>query len=381
MTRDCMLWLNLPHVISQALMVIGVLVVAMWMHTGMIQQTDIERLCEYMTDDSWANWDGTDCLEASSCPYFCMCRRWDGSQWETRSNGKKPYAIDTNGDDDDGVPTWVARDRPAITRRDVYGYNVEGTNRQSIVRTIQEEGWTIDEWSHRKKYDVTFRTENVPAWPLSTMLSGKSLHVSTGVQIVPGYIAAGALPPQGPLLAEFLEFKNTAERLGDDNCMMEGLTLGRSVSFITAVMCEMLRAYTVRSLQPVYKVWNRTVVMHLACASSFLLTVSLTFIPGVKDLFALGTPNWFYYAIAFIFALGSMSIDEALKWVFRRVLEKREAGDKGAAERKQILDRVDMVVEKLQEADARSSATVIAINSIADVLEKDKGSNIVRVTI
>jgi len=130
---------------------------------------------------------------------------------------------------------------------------------------------------------------------------------------------------------------------------MEGLTLGRSVSFITAVMCEMLRAYTIRSLAPVTEVWNRNNIMHLACASSFLLTVSLTFIPGVKELFKLGTPMWFYYGVAFVFALGSLTIDELSKWAFRRVLVQREAGDKGALERKDILDRVDMVVERLQD--------------------------------
>jgi magnesium-transporting ATPase (P-type) len=84
MTRDCMVWLNFPHVFSQALMVIGVTVVAMWMHTGLIQQTEIETLCEYMTDPSWKDWDPKGCLEASSCPYYCMCKIWTGSEWETK---------------------------------------------------------------------------------------------------------------------------------------------------------------------------------------------------------------------------------------------------------------------------------------------------------
>lgn len=150
--------------------------------------------------------------------------------------------------------------------------------------------------------------------------------------------------------------------------MMNGLTKGRSVSFITAVMCEMLRAYTVRSLQPVHEVWNRNWIMHIACASSFLLTVSLTFIPGVKELFKLDTPLWFYYLIAFIFALGSMIIDEISKWMFRRVLKEREGGDQGIKERQVIKDRVDMVVEKLhsieQSMERNSDATVVAISNI-----------------
>merc|ERR1711959_367100 len=35
MTKDIFLWLNLPHVVSQGLMVIAVTVVSMWMHTGL----------------------------------------------------------------------------------------------------------------------------------------------------------------------------------------------------------------------------------------------------------------------------------------------------------------------------------------------------------
>jgi len=188
------------------------------------------------------------------------------------------------------------------------------------------------------------------------------------VQIVPGYIAAGPLPTEGTLLNQFLTFKRTAKRLDTTNCMTHVLTLGRSVSFITAVMCEMLRAYTVRSLRPAWEVWNRTWVMHFACLSSFLLTVSLTFIPGVKLLFKLDMPMWFYYGIAFLFALGSMTIDEISKFAYRGVLARREAGDKGAAERKEIKDRVDIVVERMHELERgleqKADATRLAVDEI-----------------
>jgi len=229
----------------------------------------------------------------------------------------------------------------------------------------------------RKKYEVVFRTEDVPPWPLSTMVTGQSLHVSTGVQIVPGFIAAGEPPASdNPQRQAFLDFKSNAAILDETNCMMDGLTLGRSVSFITAVMCEMLRAYTVRSLQPVHEVWNRNWIMHGACASSFLLTVSLTFIPGVKGLFKLGTPDWFFYGIAFIFALGSMTIDEISKLAFRRVLKQREAGDKGALERNEIKDQVDIVNQKLHEVEKKSEATLLALKQVAELLEKEQGNKI-----
>merc|ERR1712048_575591 len=311
MTRDCWLWLNMPHVCSQGLMVIAVTIVSMYMHTGQIQQTEIEGLCEYMTDDSWADWHPKECKEPSSCPYYCMCSRWDGAQWATLEDGVdfKPYAIDTTGNG-----TWVTRDRASITRTHAFGPN----NGEAIEYTVQDQGWTAVEWGFRKPYETFFQTENPPVWPLSTVSGEKRLHVSTGVQIVPGHIAAGVLPAGEKLKQDFLNFKKNAKRL-KTNCMSEGLTLGRSVSFITAVMCEMLRAYTVRSVEPVHKVWNRNWITHFACASSFLLTISLTFIPGVKELFKLGMPNWFYYLIAFIFALGSLTIDEFSKLGYRRV--------------------------------------------------------------
>merc|ERR1711918_26525 len=106
---------------------------------------------------------------------------------------------------------------------------------------------------------------------------------------------------------------------------------------------------------------GRNRIMHGACLFSFTLTVSLTFIPGVKELFKLDTPLWFYYLIAFIFALGSMIIDEISKWMFRRVLKEREGGDQGIKERQVIKDRVDMVVEKLPSTGAATVAVPLAL--------------------
>merc|ERR1711918_122229 len=110
--------------------------------------------------------------------------------------------------------------------------------------------------------------------------------------------------------------------MGDkkDNCVATGLTLGRSTSFITAVMCEMLRAYTVRSIEPAVYVFNRNKWMHIACLFSFTMTVLLTIIPGVKQIFYLDTPDWFYYFIAFIFAFGCATNDELFKYLYRRTL-------------------------------------------------------------
>merc|ERR1712019_154411 len=121
-----------------------------------------------------------------------------------------------------------------------------------------------------------------------------------------------------------LRFKANAPNIMEDNCMKEGITLGRSTAFITAVMCEMLRAYTVKSLRPAHETFFRNNMMHLACSISFLFTVSLTIIPGVREIFKLLTPRWFFYKIAFIFAFANMVIDEVFKYLYRLRLEGRK---------------------------------------------------------
>merc|ERR1719199_1822836 len=106
MTSDCFWWINMPHQCGIAIMVIGVTILAMWMHTGLVHQTDIQTLCEYMNDDSWPAWKEDECVDDISCPYYCMCKRWDGSKWEILEDGQKPYAIYAKGN-------WIARDREA----------------------------------------------------------------------------------------------------------------------------------------------------------------------------------------------------------------------------------------------------------------------------
>merc|ERR1712205_35443 len=94
-------------------MVIGVTVCAMFMHTGLFQQSEIETLCEYMTDASWENWDSKKCVDPSSCAYYCMCKSFDGTSWTTIESGaeSKPFAISGNGDIDD---SWIPNNRPKI---------------------------------------------------------------------------------------------------------------------------------------------------------------------------------------------------------------------------------------------------------------------------
>merc|ERR1712205_180251 len=99
----------------------------------------------------------------------------------------------------------------------------------------------------------------------------------------------------------------------------------------------MLRAYTVKSTENAVSTFRRNPYMHVACLISFLATVSLTIIPGVMEVFKLGTPRWFYYLISFGFAFGCMLNDEHAKFWFRRELKRRKV----------VEERVEIAVEML----------------------------------
>merc|ERR1712083_1143301 len=92
--------------------------------------------------------------------------------------------------------------------------------------------------------------EDAPKWPLSTINADGKMYLSRDVMIVKGNLATDA-PNE-----EISAFKKQATNLVEGNCMKEGIILGRSTSFITAVMCEMLRAYTVASTRPLWETFN-----------------------------------------------------------------------------------------------------------------------------
>eukprot|EP00747_Dinoflagellata_sp_TGD_P095372 gnl/TRDRNA2_/TRDRNA2_166452_c0_seq2.p1 gnl/TRDRNA2_/TRDRNA2_166452_c0~~gnl/TRDRNA2_/TRDRNA2_166452_c0_seq2.p1 ORF type:complete len:1111 (+),score=220.24 gnl/TRDRNA2_/TRDRNA2_166452_c0_seq2:146-3478(+) len=331
MTSDCIWWINMPHQVGICAMVIGATVVGMYLNNGLVHQSELIGLCEYMTDTTWKNWDEETCVEAISCPYYCQCSRWTGSEWQYLESGTKPYAILSEG-------KWITRDRPKI-EEEIYWKD------GSVMREEQSVGWSFDEWTARQPPEIAFQSQDPPKWPLSTVSGDKKMFVSMSVQITPGKLAHDEHDDA------MLAFKENAPNIVQDNCMKEGITLGRSTAFITAVMCEMLRAYTVRSNRPAWEVFNRNNMMHLACGISFVCTVSLTLIPGVKKIFKLATPEFFYYFISFIFAFACMLNDELFKWGYRKRCEGRKKIE--AQQRQQLEDaaKLDMVVDMLNNLD------------------------------
>jgi len=176
-----------------------------------------------------------------------MCRRWNGAEWQTLESGKdfKPHAIGF------GNGTWIKASRPKVEYTSSFGDTDK--NMKQITHLEQAEGWTWQEWVQRERYETRFTSNDHLPWPISTIAqtTGDRFHISKGVQLADGLIGVDSPDANHPNYTDFKKFKDNAVILGKyDNCMAEGLTLGRSTSFITAVMCEMLRAYTVRSIDP-----------------------------------------------------------------------------------------------------------------------------------
>merc|ERR1712039_760867 len=93
-------------------------------------------------------------------------------------------------------------------------------------------------------------------------------------------------------------------------------------------------------------------LMHLACSFSFLATMLLTIIPGVKTVFHLETPRWFFYAIAFVFALATMVIDEFFKYLYRRRLEVRKQLQLDEVKQNAQTDRLNMICDMLHDLES-----------------------------
>merc|ERR1712190_243485 len=221
----------------------------------------------------------------------------------------------------------------------------------SVKTTTREMGWTFEEWINRADPEIVFNREDAPKWPLSTINADGKMYLSRDVMIVKDTLATDSPNP------EISAFKKQATNLVEGNCMKEGIILGRSTSFITAVMCEMLRAYTVASTRPLWETWNVNKFMHLACSFSFVCTMLLTIIPGVNDVFHLQTPRWFYYFIAFMFALATMVIDEFFKYLYRRRLEVRKQLQLDEVKQTEQTDRLNMICDMLHDLESGKTKT------------------------
>merc|ERR1719502_2590582 len=131
------------------------------------------------------------------------------------------------------------------------------------------------------------------------------------------------------LLPEFANAQYVGSQ--ESNCMAQGVRNGRTVSFTTAVFCEMLRAYTVKSDLPAYATFFRNNWMHLACTISAVMTIAVSVIPFVNTvIFRLNRIGPQLYGMALAWAFLCMGIDEIYKIRYRQILAERQKDEQKA---------------------------------------------------
>ncbi|KAI4835643.1 non-SERCA-type Ca2 -transporting P-ATPase [Plasmodium brasilianum] len=110
-----------------------------------------------------------------------------------------------------------------------------------------------------------------------------------------------------------------AFRKNYEDVASKGSKRGRTIAFISGVWCEMLRAYTVRSWKPFYKVFNRNMWMHLACSISATLTFIATCLPGITAVLNTTCLLWWQYLFGISWAFLNLILDEIIpKVLYRR---------------------------------------------------------------
>ncbi|KAL3128633.1 P-type ATPase [Cryptosporidium hominis] len=113
-----------------------------------------------------------------------------------------------------------------------------------------------------------------------------------------------------------------------------GTIRGRTASFIAAVFCEMLRAYTVRTWDWFTKPLFNNPWLHFACSLSASSTLIVTFTPGLQQIFGTHTIYWWLYILAIGAGFLNMAFDELVpKPLYRRIVERRRIRAKLLAER------------------------------------------------
>ncbi|OII72100.1 ATPase [Cryptosporidium ubiquitum] len=113
-----------------------------------------------------------------------------------------------------------------------------------------------------------------------------------------------------------------------------GTIRGRTASFIAAVFCEMLRAYTVRTWDWFTKPLFNNPWLHFACSLSASSTLIVTFTPGLQQIFGTYTIYWWLYILAIGAGFLNMAFDELVpKPLYRRIVERRRIRAKLLAER------------------------------------------------
>ncbi|CDR94458.1 P-type ATPase4, putative [Babesia bigemina] len=277
MTRDWWLFGNLPHTIFEAAMVICSILVGLYVCTGVIFMSDIHKQCSSVTlKDASGN--------SHNFMYFCKSYEYRVERgyvgWVTNIN----YFDVVHGE----IKTALGA--------------IEG--KQEILRPDTEGLW--------KEVASSFKnigTGDVPEEHKDKLERDEHgwFRPKSGITVKGREDTPFGAAPHG-------YFDITARKS----------TQARTISFITAVWCEMLRAYTVRSWDYFYRVFNRSPVMHIACGASATVTFVATVVPRFNTIMHLVSLPWWQYLLAVGFAMVTLVLDECVAKVLYRRCAKHE---------------------------------------------------------
>ncbi|GFE54175.1 hypothetical protein BaOVIS_015790 [Babesia ovis] len=279
MTRNWWIFGNIPHTIFQAIMVIGCILTALYINTGVLFMKDIHNQCKYVYIH-----DNTGVQHRFT--YFCKSYE---------------YRVE---------PSYVGW----VTNIDYFDLDqkkmvtVLGAAKGKVENLRPDSAELFDEVKKRFQKHKNWRG-------ILTIPSG----LDHAVQLDPdgwirpkeGVKMVGNNPVIGAAPAGYFDI--TARKS----------TQARTMSFITAVWCEMLRAYTVRSWDYFFNVFNRNPAMHIACGISATATFIATIMPKFNKIMHLVSLSWWQYLIAVGFAMMTLVLDEAIsKVLYWRFAEK-----------------------------------------------------------
>jgi potassium/sodium efflux P-type ATPase len=126
-----------------------------------------------------------------------------------------------------------------------------------------------------------------------------------------------------------LNDEGTRDRIEDYYCVKEGVTIARTMVFLTLALCESLRPLTARSFEnTMFEYLHKNKAMLYAIFFSILFTLIVVFVPGVNYIFHMKPPRWYEWLLVAIFVLISVISDEILKLKFRADRELTRRWDK-----------------------------------------------------
>jgi magnesium-transporting ATPase (P-type) len=292
MTKHWWLYGNFPHVFFEAMMVLCSLSLNLYLFTGQITIPQI-------SDNCYNAWEEED---VSPLPLVCICHRWQFSEndWATVVDWYKPASQLP------GTARWGKW----------YG---DGEVQYAGKLTKQE---AFDQWSRDSSLGDKM------SWIFSSPPNAQGVRTvlpyppTTWEHVILTHWQGAPDREQNVLdpMRKELEDYQDEDSYADESCVAIGTKLGRSVTFLTAVYCEMMRAYTVRCApgsgqnpQWMWEVFMRNGWMHIACSISFWLTILITCVDQhiiEGGIFHLARPPFAAFFIGIAFAIVNAICDE-----------------------------------------------------------------------